>query len=154
MNKDFINPFLSSVMNVLSTMARIDARPAKPILKQDALARGDVTGFIGMTSEKAKGSLAITFPQAVIFAIGKNMLGETLTELDATETDLVGEFTNMVTGGAKRQLAEEGFDFDMATPAVISGMGHEISHKVDGPRLTMGFGSEHGRAVIEICFDR
>ncbi|EEZ41983.1 chemotaxis protein CheX [Photobacterium damselae subsp. damselae CIP 102761] len=66
---------------------------------------------------------------------------------------MVGEITNMVTGGAKRILADKGYDFDMATPAVVSGRGHTITHKCEGAVIIMPFESDYGRAFIEICFD-
>jgi chemotaxis protein CheX len=66
---------------------------------------------------------------------------------------MVGEITNMVTGGAKRILAESGFDFDMATPVVVSGKGHTIRHKCEGSIIIMPFASQWGNAFIEICFE-
>lgn len=152
MNKNFINPFLSAVVNVLKTMAQLDARPAKPTIKNDAVARGDVTGFIGMTCAKAKGSLAITFPRQVVFALGKNMLGETLTELDATATDIVGEITNMVTGGAKVALQDVGYEFDMAIPSVVSGRGHAVSHPHGSQVIMLPFDTDVGRFFVEFAF--
>jgi chemotaxis protein CheX len=41
----------------------------------------------------------------------------------------------------------------MATPAVVSGPDHTISHKVDGGRILMPFSSPDGKAYIEICFE-
>ena len=42
MNAEFINPFLTSLTNVLSTMANLELSPGKPKLKKDDVARGDV----------------------------------------------------------------------------------------------------------------
>ncbi len=55
MNVEFINPFLSSMLNVMSTMAKMELTPEKPKLKKDDVAMGDVSGLIGMVSEQAKG---------------------------------------------------------------------------------------------------
>ncbi len=92
-----------------------------------------MTGIIGMASEQVKGSFAITFSEPVILDITERMLGEAITTIDATVTDMVGEITNMATGGAKAQLAEKGYDFNMATPVVVSGEGHKIEHSSNGP---------------------
>ena len=35
MNVEFINPFLASLMNVLSTMAQTQLKPGKPRIKTD-----------------------------------------------------------------------------------------------------------------------
>ena len=67
--------------------------------------------------------------------------------------DLVGEITNMVTGGAKRMLSEKGFEFDMATPIVVSGKAHTIHHKSKGPVVIISIKGEVGKAYIEFSFD-
>jgi len=153
MNVEFINPFLSSMLNVMSTMAMMELKPEKPKLKQGEIAKGDVSGLIGMVSDQAKGSLSITFEGSLAIATMKNMVGEGPDEINEEITDLVGEITNMVTGGAKRMLSEKGFEFDMATPMVVSGQNHTINHKSEGPVVIIPLSSEHGRAFIEFSFD-
>ncbi len=153
MNVNFINPFLGSLLNVISTMANMQLTPGKPRIKTDNLAKGDVSGLIGMVGPQTKGSLSITFEQGLILEIMQNMLGENPGEINDEITDLVGEITNMVTGGAKNILGDKGYDFEMATPVVVSGLGHRISHKANGKKIIMPFTSPHGSAYIEICFE-
>ncbi|ABI73180.1 MULTISPECIES: chemotaxis protein CheX [Shewanella] len=153
MNVEFINPFLVSLINVISTMATMDLKPGKPQLKNHDLAKGDVSGLIGMVGPKTRGSLSITFEQPLILEIMNKMLGEKPEFINDEVTDLVGEITNMVTGGAKNLLSEKGYDFDMATPAVVSGKNHTISHKARGKKIMMPFSHEFGNAFIEICFE-
>ncbi|RPA64281.1 chemotaxis protein CheX [Shewanella frigidimarina] len=153
MNVEFINPFLVSLINVISTMATMDLKPGKPQLKNHDLAKGDVSGLIGMVGPKTRGSLSITFEKALILEIMHKMLGENPGMINDEVTDLVGEITNMVTGGAKNLLSEKGYDFDMATPAVVSGKNHTISHKARGKKIMMPFSHEFGNAFIEICFE-
>ena len=152
-NVDFINPFLESLLNVLSTMAQTDASHATPSIKNNSIAKGDVTGIIGMVGNKVIGSLSITFTKEAAIDITNKMLGEKLTEVDDTVTDLVGEITNMVTGGAKRILADAGHDFDMATPTVIAGKDHEIHHQCEGRIIQIPFKSEKGAFFVEISFE-
>ncbi len=153
MNVEFINPFLSSLLNVMSTMAQMELKPEKPKLKTSEVAMGDVSGLIGMVSEQAKGSLSITFEGSLALATMKGMVGEAPDEVNDEITDLIGEITNMVTGGAKRMLSEKGFEFDMATPMVVSGANHTIHHKAEGPVVIIPLGSEYGKAYIEFSFD-
>ena len=84
----------------------------------------------------------------------KSMVGEGPDEINEEITDLVGEITNMVTGGAKRMLSEKGIEFDMATPMVVSGKNHTITHKADGPIVIIPLSSKHGKAFIEFSFDK
>jgi chemotaxis protein CheX len=153
MKVEFVNPFLESIMNVLSTMAMLKTKPGKPELKKSKVANGDVTGIIGMAGEQAKGTLAITFSEGAILEITRRMLGEDVTALDDTVTDMVGEITNMVTGGAKKILSEQGYKFDLAIPSVVSGKDHVIKHKAKGPVVNVPFSSEAGEFFIEICFE-
>ena len=54
MNVEFINPFLSSMLNVMSTMAQMELTPEKPRLKKNEVAMGDVSGLIGMVSDTSQ----------------------------------------------------------------------------------------------------
>ncbi|GGA80985.1 chemotaxis protein CheX [Neiella sp. HB171785] len=154
MNAEFVNPFLTSLQNVLGTMANMQLTPGKPGLKRDEVARGDVSGLIGMIGPQTKGSFSISFEQELAFEIMQRMLGERPTSVNEEVTDMVGEITNMVTGGAKNLLGDKGYEFDMATPAVVSGPAHTITHKAKGPKLILPFTSDAGKAYIEICFDK
>ena len=55
MELTFINPFVSSLLNVVSTMAKTELKPGKPRLKNDELARGDVSVLMGMDGPQTKG---------------------------------------------------------------------------------------------------
>jgi chemotaxis protein CheX len=153
MKVEFINPFLSSILNVLKTMAMLEAQPDKPALKTSEESFGDVTGLMGMAGKQTKGTLAITFTEPVILEIAKRMLGEEENKINDTVTDLVGEITNMVTGGAKKILSEKGYRFDMAIPSVIAGKDHVIHHKSKAPIIVVPFHTEAGDFFIEICFE-
>lgn len=153
MNVDFINPFLSSMSNVLATMATLEITAGKVALKNDDLPPGDVTGIIAMSSPQTLGTLAISFPKPVILDIAQRMLGEEFEEIDDTVSDLVGELTNMVTGSAKALLHEKGYDFDMATPIVITGKDQKLSHKTSGPLIIIPFDTGSGAFFVEMCFE-
>ncbi|MDP4536276.1 chemotaxis protein CheX [Alkalimonas collagenimarina] len=153
MNVEFVNPFLSSLVNVLATMANTTITPGQPRLKKDEVARGDVSGLIGMVGNETKGSFSITFEEKLALEIMFRMLGERPPKINEEVTDMVGEITNMVTGGAKRILGEKGYEFSMATPVVVSGREHTITHKSDGPKILMPFNSEFGKVHIEVSFD-
>ena len=153
MQAKFINPVLTSMVNVLSTMAKLHPTPGKPTIKKDNQALGAVTGIIAMEGEQAKGSLAVCFPKAVILDINKRMLHEEKTEIDAMVEDLTGEIANMVIGGAKKIFEDEGYSFGLTLPRVVSGPDHTIDHPVVGPKILLPFTSEPGEFFVEICFE-
>lgn len=154
MNVEFINPFIAALVNVLKTMAQTELTPGKPKKKTEEIAKGDVSGLIGMVGDKVKGSLSITFDESLALEIMNRMLGEKPDSIDTEVTDMVGEITNMICGGAKSELAVKGYDFGMATPIVVTGKNHTINHQVDGPKMILPFTSDIGNAYLEICFDK
>lgn len=154
MNVEFINPFITALKNVTSMMAQTELQPGKPQLKGDQFSRGDISGVIGMVGPSMQGSLSITFEEKLALHIMEKMLGEQVSELNEEVADMVGEITNMICGGAKKDLSEKGHEFNMATPAIITGKNHTINHQVDGPRIIMPFQAESGKAYIEICFNK
>ena len=107
-----------------------------------------------MVGPQIKGSFSISFEENLACEIMNKMLGELPNSINEDVCDMVGEITNMVTGGAKKTLGEKGYDFDMATPIVVSGKDHTISHKSEGSKLIMPFNHVAGKAYIEICFDK
>lgn len=154
MNVDFINPFLASTSNVLSTMAMLESNAGSASVRPDSAPLGDVTGIIQMSSPETRGTLALSFSEESILSIYKAMMGEEVQSITEDVTDLVGELTNMVTGGAKHALAEKGYDFDMATPRVISGKDEPISHLKGTAVIIIPFTTDHGSFYVEMCFDK
>ncbi len=154
MNVEFINPFLKSLLNFMETMGGVTPEVGKPFLKKQDTSFGDVSGMIGMAGDQTKGSLAITFSKGAIFQIAENMFGEPATELDASISDLVGEITNIVCGGAKAELAEKGYKFALAIPTTITGINHKITHITKGPIIIIPFTLERGGVIIEVCFEK
>ena len=153
MNVEFINPFISSLINVADVMGHTELKPEKPRIKKGDLSFGDVSGLIGMVGPQTKGLLSISFEGKLALRIMQRMLGEKLENINEEVTDMVGEITNMVTGGAKKELAQKGYEFDMATPIVVSGMNHTIDHKTDGKVIVIPLNSDSGKVFIEVCFD-
>ena len=133
-------------------MAMLASVPGKPALKKGASAGGEITGIIGMAGDKVKGSFAISFSKPLILQVAENMLGETFSDIDETVIDLVGELTNISTGGAKAKLADDGHNFNMATPVIVSGKDHRIEHSLKGPVITIPFETEYGFFFVEISF--
>lgn len=149
----FINPFLGAVINVLETMAMVQVKPGRPFVKSDRAATGDVTGLIGV-SGFAVGTIALTMSTGAILTVVTNMVGEEYTRINDEVADAVGELTNMISGQARRSLAELGMTFKASTPSVVTGKGHVVNHVGAGPILVIPFETDGGAFHVEICFTR
>lgn len=152
MDINIAKPFIKATVDVLSTMAMITPKPGKPYAKKDTVARGDVTGIIGITGEK-NGTISVTFPKDCAIAIVKNMLGGEIEDVIQDVKDAVGEVTNMISGQARRGLSEMGYVFQAATPTVIMGNNHTISHVVSSPIMAVPFETEFGEFTVEVSFE-
>jgi len=150
MDVRFINPFLNGTVQVLKTMAFVEPKAGKPFLKKDSLARGDISGIIGLTGA-ARGSLALSFSESCILKIVSNMLGEEIKTLNGDIKDAVGEITNMVSGAARKELETLGFNITAAIPTVVAGKDHSISHVLGGPSIIIPFETPQGPFVVDIC---
>ena len=153
MDAKLINPFINATLHVLETMAFIKVKPGKPYLKKNNVAKGDVTGVIGLTGV-ANGTISVTFQESCILTIVSNMLGEQMKHLNGDIADAVGELTNMVSGQARKELEELGRVFKAAIPSVIMGKAHSIAHYTNGPRIAIPFYTDDGEFTIEVCFER
>jgi chemotaxis protein CheX len=147
-----VRPFLQAVESVLTTMAMIDVVAGQPYMKRDNAAQGDVTGIISMSGDR-RGTISVTFTAQAILAIVSNMLGEDIRELSRDVADAVGELTNMISGQARRGLAELGMTMAGGIPTVILGRGHSIAHISSEPLLAIPFRTEHGEITVEVSLE-
>ena len=151
-NVEYINPFISATLQSLEVMALLRATRGAPFAKADTLARGDISGVIGLAGE-ATGSIAITFPTALAARIYSQMVGEEVSEITDEVKDAVGEVANMIAGGAKAALAQKGFTFRIAIPSIVVGTNHTITHKGRGPCLVVPFHVDEQTFWLEVSFD-
>ncbi len=147
-----INPFLNAVIDVLSTMANITPVPGKPYIKGSRLAKGDITGIIGITGLN-KGTIAVSFSEPCAVSVTSNMLGEEVTDVEVLR-DGIGELTNMISGQARQGLAAHNLKYHASIPMVIIGKGHRIKHITDGPILAIPFTTPYGDLTVEVCFGK
>ncbi len=152
MNVKYINPLLESTVTVLSTMAMVEVTPGKPSIKEGEKTLGDVTGTIDLSGEEVNGSLAISFSEPAILDITEKMLGESVSDIDDTVVDVVGEITNMITGSAKRIYSEQGMEFDLTLPSTLVGNDKPLKHSVKGEPIILPFNTPAGQFYLELCF--
>ena len=153
MKSEHINPFLEATVNVISTMAMIQPKAGKPYLKKDKKASGDISGVIGLTGAKS-GAIVLSFSAGAACKIIGSMLGEEFAEINPEISDAVGELTNMISGDARRRLAEMGLNFEAGIPTIISGKGHEIESITKGPVIAIPFDVDGHAFVVEASFDK
>jgi chemotaxis protein CheX len=148
---EIAKPFIKATQAVLSMMAKMDPKPGKPYVKTDYRAKGDVSAVMGLTGDKS-GSFSITFPKKVAVAMVKNMIGDDIKDIIADAKDAVGEVTNMICGQARVGLTQMGLSLSAATPTIIFGDNHYITHVNKGPVVAIPFTMPEGEFTLEFCF--
>lgn len=152
MDVKYINPFIAATVHVLDTTAHIETTAGKPFIKRDKIARGDVTGVIGLTG-RMRGTVSVSFTEPCILSIVSGMFGEEMKEMNEEIRDAVGEISNMISGQARRKLEEDGLSLSAAIPTVIMGKDHSLSHITTYPVIAIPFQTAKGEFTIEVSFE-
>ncbi len=156
MDVQFINPVLKATNEILLTMAKLEVKFGNVRVKKhdETVSCKSITGLMSMASKDAKASIALTFTEPVILEIANKMLPESKHAIDGIVIDLVGEIANMVMGGAKRYLEEDGYSFNLAFPTIIMGSEYLIAHRTTAPVIVLPFKTRTGEFFIEASFEQ
>ncbi len=150
MDINYAKPFIEATINVLSTMAMINPKAQKPYIKKNNKALGDVSGVVGFTADGGKkGVMSVSFSKKCAVQIVKNLLGDDVQNILDDVQDAVGEITNMISGQARAKLAEMGITMKGATPTVIMGDNHTITHLTKDKIMAVPFTTDYGDFVVE-----
>ena len=155
MDVTIINPVISSVVNILSTMAQLDTVAGRPKLKtrNETVNGKHITGLISMTGETARASIALTFSEETILYIAQKMLSIESKEIDSMVMDLAGELANMALGGAKSILEQQNLLFNLSLPTIIIGNEYLIAHPTKSPIIQLPFRVSVGDFFLEASYE-
>ncbi|MDR2161200.1 MAG: chemotaxis protein CheX [Desulfovibrio sp.] len=151
-NLEIARPFVTSTVEILSTMAGITASAGDPYVKKASEAAGDISAIVGVTGDR-NGSIAVSFSKPCALALVKGMLGEDIGDILQDTQDAVGEMTNIVSGRARAGLQSIGLTLSGSTPTVIVGDGHTIRHISQSPVIAIPFTTPWGGFTVEFCFE-
>ncbi|HEV2971595.1 MAG TPA: chemotaxis protein CheX [Pirellulales bacterium] len=146
MKVEYINPFISSITKVFSTMLNSELTRGKIYLKDHHCPEHEISGIIGL-SGKAAGTVVLSLNRQAALSAAEAMLGERPLEINAEVRDAVGELANMVAGGAKAQL--EQFNMSLTIPTVITGK-FSVQFPSKIPPICVPFESEWGSLTLEV----
>ncbi|MCP4023318.1 MAG: hypothetical protein GY729_15850 [Desulfobacteraceae bacterium] len=149
MDVKYINPFINASINVFKTFAQITPVPGKASVRIAPSGKGEIKSFIGLNGHGVNGYFIINFSQDCLNDIFKALFGEAesanLEELD----DIAGELTNMISGGAKAELSEKGFFFDVAVPQISRKIPKIPANLKKTPIIVVPFETGSGSFLIE-----
>ena len=150
MKAEMINPFITATLNVLSTMAGIEAKKGEVYIKQDDKMAYDISGVIGIAG-KMSGFVVVSFPEKLALDIVSGFLGEPKKNMSKDVVDAIGEFVNMIAGGSKRVFAEQGYKYNIGIHNVITGKNHTINRPSNVVCIGVKFKVGEQEFVIEVA---
>jgi chemotaxis protein CheX len=109
------------IPDIFHTMANLDLTCGQG--DDDSPRPSVLTGVTGSVclSGKANGVVYTAFPIPLAEVVAKNVLG-TSDLNDGDVSDVIGEFTNMITGNLKSQLCDLGYPCQLSIPTVMRGV--------------------------------
>jgi chemotaxis protein CheX len=151
-NVEIAKAFIDATTNILSTMANMRPQAGKLFIKKAPAALGDVSAVIGVTGAHS-GSICVTFTKEGAESVVRAMLGDAVEDIEQDSIDTIGEIANMVSGQTRALLAEGGIVLQGATPTIITGHNHRVTHLAKAPVLCIPFTLPEGTFSVEFCLD-
>ena len=139
-------PFINSTLNVFTSMVKIKPEIAKPRLKEGAGASFDVSGIIGFSGD-ILGSVVLSFQLQTARKLVASFVGSDVDPTSPDFADAIGELTNMVAGGAKKNL---GVNANITVPVVVIGAAHVIARLSGVPCIVIPCHTPDGDFAIEV----
>ncbi|HWC60332.1 MAG TPA: chemotaxis protein CheX [Verrucomicrobiae bacterium] len=138
------------VVTVFETMLSVQVAPLKKSSAESLEER--VTGTAGFGGEGVRGVLYLHLSTTTANRFAAIMLGlaDDVAPADGDVNDVIGEMTNMLTGGLKSWLTNSGFPCAISTPGIIRGTSYVIDSPPEVESQKLVFESAAGPVAVEI----
>ena len=119
MRYDYIDPFVATTLRVLGSTIRGTVRQGDVTVLQGDRMKGDVAVMVRVTGD-AEGDVILSMETATALKICSALFGKDFESMSPQSEDALMELANMITGNAVSALNDQGFDFAVSPPAVIT----------------------------------
>jgi chemotaxis protein CheX len=138
-----------SLTDIFETMfnERVRVIPQSEI--GDAPRISSVVGFTGRIS----GLLCLHLSSIMACNVASGLLGMPMTQVDETVRDAVGELSNMLAGGLKKQLSNTDNLFKISIPSVIQGLEYSMHAPPNSHQVWMGIAAGECRFKIQLILE-
>ena len=145
--REFMARHLADVFDtMLSMKAMLVPKAEVPVFGER------VSGSVGFAGDNVTGAVYLHLSAPFANQVAGAMLGLAAGEIpgETEVNDVVGEATNMLTGGLKSWLCDAGAECAVSTPAIIRGTAFDIEPMADVQREWLVFDCGEDRLVVEI----
>jgi len=147
---EYVNPFISSTLNVFETMTGLHPVKGDLYIKSDQNLHYDVSAVVGIVGDVV-GYVSISLPEKLATNVASIFLMEDKEEVDTDVGDAIGELINMIAGSTKKLFTDKGKKFSISVPNVITGRGHTIQRPAHIICVGVKFTLDEHSFVIEIA---
>ena len=145
--REFMTRHLADVFDtMLSMKAVLVPRADVPLFGER------VSGSVGFAGDTVTGAVYLHLSAPFANQVAAAMLGLAPEEITGEHevNDVVGEATNMLTGGLKSWLCDSGADCAVSTPAIIRGTAFTIESPAEVQRELLVFDCGDDRFIVEV----
>jgi chemotaxis protein CheX len=144
-----VNPLLQATIEAFSTMLDCTVKRKSLAIKTSDTPFYGITAVIALTG-KIVGTVCLSFPTATALTAVKRILDMDEDHVSPIVCDCVGEFANVIAGGAKNRLSE--YDLDLGIPNIIRGESHLIEFARNSQPMAVTFDSDIGPFMLAFGF--
>ena len=149
MNPDYIDHFLTAAVSTFDAMLGCKLTPLETFVKTGFQAEYEVSGVIGLSSKKARGTVVLSLSKEAALSATEAMLGERPEEINGDVTDAVGELTNIIAGAAKAKL--EHLTLDVSLPTTVVGKQLVMRFPQGAASICIPYGCPWGDVAVEVA---
>lgn len=142
----YINPFIKAAEHLFKSFLGFEVDVGKPFLgERDKLL--EVSAIIGLAGD-TQGAVVLSFSRNTAIQLVSKFANYHYEYLTNEVLDGVGEFVNIITGNAKKDLEE--FRIEISLPGVVTGSDYHIKWPDGIPIITIPFSSEIGDFTLNV----
>lgn len=126
---------------------------AKVVQHTDILDLPSISSVVGFTG-RLSGMLSLHFSSGMACKMASALLGMPVTQADENVRDAVGELSNMLAGGLKKQLSDTDNMFKISIPTVIVGMEYSMHAPANWHQVWMGVDTGRCRFKVQLVLEQ
>ena len=139
----------AALKDIFHTMFR---KEASMIPHSDISIAPRVSSVVGFTG-RLSGVLCLHFSNIMACNLAAGLLGMPVAKVDETVRDAVGEMSNMLAGGLKKQLSSTDNMFKISIPSVIEGAEYSVHVPADAHQMWLGVSAGDCRFKVQLVLE-
>ena len=149
MRVEYINPFVETAYEILTTVLEGPVRRGELYLKSTAQPVMGVAALVGLAGD-VEGRILFDMSMETALNIASKMNGEKIDSFNELAQATINELANMISGQAVTKLHELGFKFDLTPPATFTGDNMQVfNSQVEA--LIVPMNTEQGKVEVNVA---